>query len=260
MPFLPFRLLEKSPATHTLRPMPQIVSPPEIAQKIREMLRRDLKLGNTISLADDMALVGSTMDLDSLDILLLVTNIEKEFGIKIASQDVGKQAFSTVGALIAFVQTRCAASAAASPAAPSAPAGSADYLALLPHRDPFRFLSRVVKIEPGVAGEAVWSLSGSEAFFAGHFPGSPLVPGVLIAEALAQLSGIVGVAEKEATRGKLAQVDVRFEASVVPPAEIVLQSKLVRTVGNLKQFEVLATCSGTPAARGTLAIAYDLPQ
>ena len=231
------------------------VSPQQISDRIRTILRRDLKLGATAELPDSMPLMGGNMDLDSLDVLLLITNIEKEFGVKVMSQEVGKEAFQTVGSLIQFVAQKCQGAAATSQ--PAATQVSSDYLAQLPHRDPFRFITRVTSIQPGVSGEAIWSLSGSEAFFAGHFPGQPLVPGVLIAEALAQLSGIVGAAASaKPQQGKLAQVDVRFIQSVAPPADIVLQSRQAGTLGALQQFEVMALHKGAPIAQGKVTIAY----
>ncbi len=229
----------------------------QIPERIRTILRRDLKLGAAAELPDSMLLIGGNMDLDSLDVLLLITNIEKEFGVKVASQDVGRQVFETIGSLIAFVVQKCSAGAAAAAGAASAGTQAADYLSQLPHRDPFRFISRVSKVEPGVSGEGVWTVSGSEAFFAGHFPGQPLVPGVLIAEALAQLAGIVGASAKGAPQqGKLAQVDVRFVQSVAPPAEIVLQARLTRSLGSLRQFDCMALYKGAPVAQGTITIAY----
>jgi 3-hydroxyacyl-[acyl-carrier-protein] dehydratase len=162
-----------------------------------------------------------------------------------------------VGSLIRFVEAKVSATPAAATVT-TAPA-AVDLLSQLPHRDPFRFISKLSKVEPGIAGEAVWSVSGKEAFFAGHFPGNPLVPGVLIAEALAQLSGLVGAsADATAPRlGKLAQVDVRFLAAIVPPAEIVLQSKVLGALGALRQFEVTALVKGTPMAQGKVTIAYE---
>jgi 3-hydroxyacyl-[acyl-carrier-protein] dehydratase len=61
---------------------------------------------------------------------------------------------------------------------------------ILPHRPPFLFVDEVTAIEPGRAASGLWRLSGSEAFFQGHFPGRPTLPGVLMVEAMAQLGGI----------------------------------------------------------------------
>ena len=214
---------------------------PEIIARIKVLLRRDLKLGNDIAIPDDMPFSGTDADFDSLDILLLVTSIEKEFKIKIPSEDVGRDAFRSVGTLAAYVERE---TGKISPAE--------DYLARLPHRDPFRFLSRVNHITRGESGEGVWTLTGNESFFAGHFPGAPLIPGVLIAEALAQLSGLVG--PSNVPTGKLVHVDVRFDRPVAPPAELVLRSKLLRTVGELEQFEVSALQNAQVVARGMITL------
>jgi 3-hydroxyacyl-[acyl-carrier-protein] dehydratase len=214
---------------------------PETIAKIKVLLRRDLKLGNDIPIPDDMPFNGTDADFDSLDILLLVTSIEKEFKIKIASEDVGRDVFRSVATLAAYVDRE---SGKISPAE--------DYLKRLPHREPFRFVSRVNQITRGESGEGVWTLTGKEPFFAGHFPGAPLTPGVLIAEALAQLSGLVG--PSDAPTGKLVHVDVRFDRPVSPPAELVLRSKLLRTVGELEQFEVAALHDNQVIARGMITL------
>ena len=215
----------------------------ETLDQIKTLLRRDLKLGPDIEIPDDMPFAGTQADFDSLDILLLLTSIEKQFGIKIPSEVVGKEVFKNVSTLAAYVEREAASSGARKP----------DYLAQLPHRDPFRFLSTVKSIKRGEEGEAAWSLSGDEPFFAGHFPNQPLVPGVLIAEALAQLSGLVGPGD--APRGKLVHVDVRFDQSVAPPAELILRSRLLRSVGGLEQFEVSASVAEAVVARGMLTLA-----
>jgi 3-hydroxyacyl-[acyl-carrier-protein] dehydratase len=123
----------------------------------------------------------------------------------------------------------------------------------LPHAEPFRFLTRLGDVTPGVEGSGAWAVTGSEDFFRGHFPGDPIVPGVLIGEALAQLSGIVGLSPGKA--GRLVHVDVRFDRSVRPPAEMVLRSRRVRSMGALHQFEVSAECCGERVARGSLVLA-----
>jgi len=127
----------------------------------------------------------------------------------------------------------------------------------LPHRDPFRFLSRIESLDPDICGTALWNVTGEEAFFDGHFPGNPLVPGVLLTESLAQLSGMVAFSNEQRARptpAHLAQADMKFRNSICPPASITLHSQLTRRMGNLCVFDVQATADGIVAADGTIVL------
>ena len=137
-----------------------------------------------------------------------------------------------------------------------------DILDALPHRPPFRFITDGIELFEGQAGKAVWRVTGDEFFFAGHFPGAPIVPGVLIGEALAQLCGLIVVdrqgareAAAGAAPGKLAHVELRFSRTVTPPADIGLESKLERVFGELWQFDATARVGGDRVAHGTLTLA-----
>lgn len=129
-------------------------------------------------------------------------------------------------------------------------------LARLPHRAPFRFVSEVHGLEP-TQGTGAWIVSGHEDFLRGHFPGEPMVPGVLLAEALAQLAGLVwlGEAGNAAAGARLAQVDVRFLLPVRPPASVELAARLTRSMGELALFAVEATVGGERVATGSLVVA-----
>ena len=80
------------------------------------------------------------------------------------------------------------------------PDPDADPLSKLPHREPFRFITSLDSLTAGKSAEATWSLRGHEPFFTGHFPGDPIVPGVLISEALAQLSGLVALHDADGAK------------------------------------------------------------
>ena len=231
---------------------------PALLDRVKTILRRDLKLGPDAAIPDQMPFFGGDVDLDSLDMLLLVTSVEKEFGLRIPNEAVGREVFESIASLTRYIQQHAPTHAQRPPAGSNttgAPAAAHDPLSRLPHREPFRFITALTSLREGESAEGVWDISGMEAFFAGHFPGKPIVPGVLIAEALAQISGIAGSAPGIEDQGRLAQVDVRFEESVVPPAQLVLKSKLTRTVTQLQQFDVSAYAGSRCVARGTLTLA-----
>src|SRR5215203_3085899 len=112
-------------------------------RRVETIIRRDLKLGADLPVTEDMPFFGGDTDIDSLDILLLLSSVEKEFGVRIASEAVGREVFANVGTLVSHIdQHRSAATGSAAAAATSAPQ-TTDYLSRLPHREPFRFVSRV---------------------------------------------------------------------------------------------------------------------
>ena len=216
-------------------------------------MRRDLKLGSDIEINEETPFFGSSADIDSLDILLLLGSIEKEFGLKIPSEAVGREVFRNVGTLVGYIDQHRGGGAAGGAGQSQAAPARQDPLSRLPHGESFRFVSRVTQVKEGESAAGVWAVSGKEPFFAGHFPGRPVVPGVLLVEALAQVSGLSGQWPAGADV-RLAHADVRFDEAVVPPAEIVLESRFTREMGTLRQYEVVATAGGAVVARGTVAL------
>ncbi len=77
-------------------------------ERIKVILRRDLKLGDDAAIADDMPLAGGEFDLDSLDMLLLITSLEKAFGVKIVEGSITREAFASVRTLAAFIESALA--------------------------------------------------------------------------------------------------------------------------------------------------------
>ena len=129
---------------------------------------------------------------------------------------------------------------------------------ILPHRDPFLFLDEVTVLEPGSRVVARKRVRDDEWFLTGHFPGRPIMPGVIIVEAMAQ-TGAVAVLADEANRGKLALFaginDVRFKRMVLPGDELELICEVERMRGPVGRGKATATVDGELAARGTLMFA-----
>ncbi|WIO75291.1 3-hydroxyacyl-ACP dehydratase FabZ [Porticoccaceae bacterium LTM1] len=131
----------------------------------------------------------------------------------------------------------------------------------LPHRYPFLLVDRVVEVVPGESIVAYKNITVNEEVFNGHFPGAPIFPGVMIVEAMAQASGILGFTtdgEKpdENTLYLFAGVDeVRFRRQVVPGDKLVLESRLISKKRHIMKFETRALVDGELACEAKLMCA-----
>ena len=128
----------------------------------------------------------------------------------------------------------------------------------LPHRPPFVFVRRLITCEPGVSAECETRFAGDDPMFAGHFPGDPLVPGVILTEALAQTAGIAAASPHPGTsrpRFLLSAIrQMKFFRAVRPEEKIILRARKVATVDDLLQFEVEALIDNELAAAGQIVL------
>ena len=113
------------------------------------------------------------------------------------------------------------------------------FLSALPHGTEFRFVDELTELDPGVSARALWTLKGHEEFLRGHFPGAPLMPGVLMIEALAQLGGILiqsrpGVTPLRHLR-LTAVRQIKILGSIVPGQTMSMSARLDAVMGGLGQ-------------------------
>jgi 3-hydroxyacyl-[acyl-carrier-protein] dehydratase len=143
---------------------------------------------------------------------------------------------------------------------PDAPAISLDQReiqALLPHRHPFVMVDRVDRVVPGCSATGIKAVTASEPWFAGHFPGNPILPGVLITEAFAQLCALTALTANRHLVGRpvllLGLDKVRFRQPVVPGDRLVLHCERLWLRRGLWRFSVQAEVDGAKVASAELS-------
>lgn len=118
---------------------------------------------------------------------------------------------------------------------------------IIPHRHPFLLIDSIESYEPGVNAVGYKAVSYDESFFAGHFPQEPVMPGVLIVEALAQ-TGAVAILSLEANRGKIAffggMNNVKFKRKVVPGDKLRLECEIIKMKGPVGIGKAVAMVEG----------------
>ena len=135
---------------------------------------------------------------------------------------------------------------------------STDHFLGLPHRPPFVFVRKLISCQPGISAECETEFSKDDPMFAGHFPGDPLVPGVILTEALAQTAGIAAASGHEgetSPRFLLSAIrQMKFFRAVRPDDKIILRATKIGAVDELLQFEVEALVDGKQVAAGQLVL------
>jgi len=141
--------------------------------------------------------------------------------------------------------------------APTLPLEAADIMRILPHRYPFLLVDRIVELEPGRRVVGIKQVTANEPQFTGHFPGRPIMPGVLMVEALAQTAG-VGILTLDEYRGKMglfAGIDeCRFRRLVQPGDTLRMEVTIEKLRGMFGRVKAVATVDGEVAVEATLSI------
>lgn len=134
---------------------------------------------------------------------------------------------------------------------------------IIPHRPPFLLVDRILEVEAGKRAVGLKNVTMNEPYFTGHFPEYPVMPGVLIIEALAQV-GAVAILQVEENRGKLAMfagIDkVRFRGQVVPGDTLQLEVEITRLKGKIGKGSATARVGEKVVAEGEVMFALQDPE
>lgn len=133
-----------------------------------------------------------------------------------------------------------------------------DALRHLPHGPEFRFIDRLMALDPGKSGVGEYKVRGDEPFLRGHFPGQPMLPGVLLVEAAAQLAGIVAQSDSNfppLPGLKLTALRAVKILGTARPGEVLrIEAKISGRLGNLIQATAAGTVNGTPVVQAELTL------
>lgn len=133
-----------------------------------------------------------------------------------------------------------------------------DIQKILPHRYPFLLVDRILEMEPGKKAVGIKNVSGNEPFFQGHFPGYPVMPGVLIIEAMAQVGAVAALAAP-GLEGKLALfagIDgARFRKQVFPGDQLQIEVEVLKMRGTIGKSKGAARVNGEVVAEAELLFA-----
>ena len=136
--------------------------------------------------------------------------------------------------------------------------GTKEIMEIIPHRQPFLLLDTIEELEPGKRAVGKKCVTHNEPFFAGHFPGEPVMPGVLIVEALAQ-AGAVAILSNPEFKGKTAYFgainNARFKQKVVPGDVLLLELEIIKQKGPVGVGKATATVNGKTAVTAELTFA-----
>lgn len=138
-----------------------------------------------------------------------------------------------------------------------------DIQKILPHRAPFLLVDRIIELEPLKRAVGIKNVTMTESHFLGHFPGNPIMPGVLILEAMAQVGGVAMLYPEE-NRGKIAlfgsMENVKFRKPTVPGDQLRMTADLIKLRGSIGKIHCEAYVEDTLVAQGDFTFALKTPK